>query len=189
MNATEYVSVLVAIVIGLALADILVSLHRLIRAGRRVRWDWAAPLATALVVMVLVMMWWSFYRPTPAATPMTIGSFLPSFVTLVLLFLLGSAALPDEVPAEGLSLREYYDRNGPYFWSLFAAALAWLMLVDGVAAARAGAISSWLRSNLIEAGILAVFVSLIFVRRRWWHAIGFVILSSGPVGWVARSVG
>jgi len=141
-----------------------------------------------LVVFVLVMMWWSFF-PRSDQTSLTIGGFLPSFLTLVLLFLLGSAALPDEVPAEGLSLREYYDRNGPYFWSLFAAVLGWLILVDGVTNARSGAISAWLRQNLIEFAILAVFVSLIFVRRRWWHAVAFLILTTGPLGWVARSLG
>lgn len=121
VNSAEYIAVLVSIVIGLALADLLASLHRLLRAGRRVRWDWAAPLAAILVVMTLVMLWWAFYQPS--AEPVSIGEFLPDFVTLVLLFLLAGAALPDEVPPEGLSLRTYYDRNGPYFWSLFSATL------------------------------------------------------------------
>jgi hypothetical protein len=75
MNSAEYVSVLVSIVVGLALTDVLQSLHRLLRAGRRVRWDWAAPLSTLLVVMVLVMLWWAFYQP--AAGRISIGEFLP----------------------------------------------------------------------------------------------------------------
>ncbi|MDP8916041.1 MAG: hypothetical protein M3M95_02330 [Pseudomonadota bacterium] len=188
MNAAEYVSVLVSIVIGLAIADILFSLHRLLRAGRRVKWDWAAPLATALVLMVLVMMWWSFYQPEPR--PLSIGEFLPSFVLLVLLFLLGGAALPDETPAEGIDLRAYYDSNGRYFWTLFALTMAWLLLVDFVGAALRGAdLRPVLEGSLVEFGILAVFVSLIFVRRRWWHAVAFLILATGPVGWVARTLG
>jgi hypothetical protein len=40
----------------------------------------------------------------------------------------------------------------------------------------------------VEFGILAVFVSLAVVRRRWWHAVGFLILSTGPIGWVSRSI-
>lgn len=192
MNSAEYISVLVSIVIGLAFADVLFSLHRLLRAGRRVRWDWAAPIAAALVVMVLVMMWWSFYRPTPE--PVSIGEFLPSLVLLTLLFLLAGAALPDEVPAEGLSLRAYYDANGRYFWSLFAALLGWVLLLQAVAVVhaavtRGASVAPWFTGRLIEFGILAVFVSLIFVRRRWWHAVAFLILASGPIGWVARSIG
>jgi hypothetical protein len=190
MNAAEYVSVLVSIVIGLALADVLFSLHRLLRAGRRVKWDWAAPLSALLVVMVLMMMWWSFYQPAGQAAPLTIAQFLPSFVLLVLLFLLAGAVLPDEVPAEGLSLKTYYDANGPYFWGLFAATLAWVIGTSAVAQVQAGrAPPDILRDNLVEFVILGVFVSLVFVRRRWWHAIAFVILASGPLGWLARSLG
>ena len=188
MSSAEYVAVLVSIVIGLALTDLLASLHRLLRAGRRVRWDWAAPLGAVLVALVLVMMWWSFYRPNIGAV--SIGEFLPSLVTLVLVFLLAGAALPDEVPAEGLSLRAYYDRNGPYFWGLFAATLAWLIAVDlATTLIRGGSLPAVLRGNVVELGILAVFVSMALVRRRWWHAVGFLILASGPLGWVSRSGG
>jgi hypothetical protein len=190
MNTAEYVSVLVSIVIGLALADILTSLHKLLRAGRRVKWDWAAPLAAALVVMVLMMMWWSFYQPQEAAEPLTIGAFLPSFGLLVLLFLLAAGTLPDDVPVEGLDLRAYYERNAAYFWSLFSATLAWVIATSLVHSARRGAdLLPLLRENLIEFVILGVFVSLIFVRKRWWLAIAFVILASGPIGWLTRSLG
>lgn len=194
MNAAEYVSVLVSIVIGLALADILTSVHKLFRAGRRVKWDWAAPLAAALVVMLLMMMWWSLY-PAPAAggqaaTPFTIGRFLPQFVLLVLLFLLAAGALPDDVPVEGVDLRAYYERNAAYFWSLFAATMAWVMVVEIVGSALEGArLVPLLEANVIEFGILAVFVSLIFVRKRWWLAVAFLILASGPIGWLTRSLG
>jgi hypothetical protein len=188
VNATEYVLVLVSIVVGLGLTDVLMSFHRLLRAGRRVRWDWAAPLAAVLVLLTLVLMWWGFY-PHEGRGPTTIGAFLPQLVIVILLFLLSAAALPDEVPPEGLDLRAYYDRNGPYFWGLYAATLAWLMGAQFVGGALAGApLAQVARSNLVEFGILAVFVSLAVVRRRWWHAVGFLILSTGPIGWVSRSI-
>ena len=188
MSSAEYVSVLVSIVLGLALTEVLAGLHRLLRAGPRVRWDWAAPLASVLVALVLVMMWWSFYRPSSEAV--SIGAFLPSLVTLVLLYLLAGAALPDEVPPEGLDLRAYYDRNGRYFWGLFAGTLAWLIGVEiAMALVGGGELVAVLEDNLIDFGILAVFVSMALVRRRWWHVIGFLVLASGPVGWVSRSVG
>ncbi len=187
MSAFEYVSVLASIIIGLAMTDILVSLHRLIRAGRAIRWDWAAPLAALLVALTLIQIWWSLY--TPDGEPMTIGRFLPVLVVLVLLFLLASAALPDKVPGEGLDLRAYYDRNGPYFWSLFTATLGWLLITGGVEAAMNGEIGRFLSYRLVDMIVVAVFASLIFVRRRWWHAIAFLVLSTGPLGWFSRSLG
>ena len=188
MSAFEYVSVLASIVIGLALVDILVSTNRLIRAGPQVRWDWAAPVASVLVVLTLIQIWWGLYQPEDR--PMTIGQFLPLLVELVILFLLAASALPDEVPAEGIDLKAYYHRNGPYFWGLFTAGLGWLILVGAAQFVIAGA-SPWpyLAQRWVDVVILGVFASLIFVRNRWWHAIAFLILSLGPIGWLSRSLG
>lgn len=188
MSAFEYTSVMASIIVGLAMVDILVSLNRLIRAGGSVRWHWAAPATALLVALTLLQIWWSIYSPQDAAT--TIGQFLPLLVELVLLFLLAAAVLPDEIPAGGLDLRLYYDRNGRYFWSLFTAALGWLILVEGVETVANGeSMGRLLETRLVDLGVLAVFASLIFVRRLWWHAIALVLLATGPIGWLSRSLG
>lgn len=186
MSAFEYVSVMASIVIGLALTDILTSLHRLFRARSAVRWHWAAPMATGLVILTLIQIWWSLY--TPDDTPMTVVRFLPILVELVLLFLLAARALPDEVPVGGINLREYYDSNGPWFWGLFTAALGWLMIVGAVASLTSGDVRSFLGNRIADLVVLGVFASLIFVRRLWWHAIAFAILSLGPIGWLSKSL-
>ena len=188
MSAFEYVSVMASIIIGLALVDVLVSLNRLIRAGRSVKWDWAAPVASLLVVMTLIQIWWGLYQP--GEVHMTIGQFLPLFVELVLLFLLGAAALPDDVPAEGVDLKTYYDRNGPYFWSLYTAALGWLIVCQAISLVANGEnLMLLIEGRLIDILVLGVFASLIFIRNRWWHVIAFLILGLGPIGWLTRSLG
>ena len=187
MSAFEYTSVMASIIIGLALVDVLVSFNRLIRAGSAVKWHWAAPLAAILVVLTLIQIWWSLYRPEDSG--ITIARFLPLFVELVILFLLAAAALPDDVPADGVDLKAYYHRNGPYFWGLFTAALGWLLLVDVIENALNGVLLAFLSQRIIDFVVLGVFTSLIFVRRLWWHAIAILLLSSGPIGWLSRSLG
>ena len=148
----------------------------------------AAPLAALLVALTLIQIWWSIYSPQDAA--MTIGEFLPLLVELVILFLLAAAALPDDIPAGGIDLKLYYDRNGPYFWSLFTAALGWLIVVEGAGTLANGEdIGRLLEARLIDLAVLGVFASLIFVRRLWWHAIAFLFLATGPIGWLSRSLG
>jgi len=170
-----------------ALADQLVSLHRFLRARRRVRWDWAIPLVALLAFLTLVQIWWTIAQP--GARSLTIGAFLPTLVELVLLLLLASAVLPDEVPSEGLDLRAYYHENGGYIWTLFAAALAWLVFTDLVStSSRIGLYRAALRQQG-EFMVLAVMLSLVFVRNRWWNGIALLALSSGPAGWLSRSLG
>lgn len=188
MSAFEYVSVMASIIIGLALVDVLISLNRLIRAGRLVRWDWAAPLAAVLVVLTLIQIWWGLYQPDDRA--MTIGQFLPQLVELVILFLLAAAALPDAVPDEGIDLKAYYHRNGPYFWGLFTAGLGWLIVVGAAEVIMAGdSPLPFIAGRWVDVAVVGLFASLIFVRNRWWHAAALLILSTGPLGWLSRSLG
>ena len=187
MSAFEYTSVMASIIIGLALVDVLASLNRLIRAGGLVRWHWAAPLASVLVVLRLIQVWWSLYSPQD--TGLTIGQFLPLLVELVILFLLSAAALPDAVTTDGIDLKAYYHRNGPYFWSLFTAALGWPIAMHIVEAVTNGTPLDLLSGRLIDLGVLVLFASLIFIRKLWWHAIAMLLLSAGPIGWLSRSLG
>jgi hypothetical protein len=186
MSGFEYVSVLAAIIVGLGLTDVLVSLHRMLRAEKLVRWDWAAPTATVFAVLTIVQIWWSLFGTQDQ--PLTIGQFMPQLIELVLLFLLAAGALPDEVPSGGLDLRKYYDRNGPYFWSLYAAALAWPVLIETGAAVLDGAGWRVLDYRAMDFLILAVFISLIFIRNRWWHLAAFALMSLGPIGWMSRAL-
>ncbi|MBO9714468.1 hypothetical protein [Sphingomonas sp.] len=187
MGPYEYVLVLASIVVGLAISDLLVSLKGLLRARARVTWDWAALAAAVAVLMVNIMIWWSLYAPSEK--PTTIGAFVPVLVQLILLFLLTSAVLPDEVPAAGLSLRDYYAENRRFIWTLFALTLAWALGRSIVEAAiRDGRLA--IGGRIPDLAVLAVMVSMIVVRARWWHGLVLALLIlSGPVAWLSRSLG
>ena len=177
-----------SIIIGLAVADQLISLHRLLRKRREVRWDWAAPAVALLVLLAQVQIWWSLAQRHGT---LTIGEFLPILGLLILMFLLASAVLPDEVPRKGIDLKAYYHDNGSYIWSLFAAASGMGTATRLVADLQAGAPALPLLTERIpEFVVLGVIVSLIFIRRRWWHAAALLLLAGvGPVLWLSRSLG
>ena len=62
MTPFEYSLVLVTIIVGLAIADMLESLHRLLRSRTSIRWHWLPLVAALLVLLTLVQFWWGFYR-------------------------------------------------------------------------------------------------------------------------------
>lgn len=181
MTPFEYILPLVSVLVGLAIADPAVSIHRLLRARHRVRWDWL-PLAVALLAVLAVLeLWWIFYASREAAFFTTLGGFLPLAAQLILVFLLTAAALPDTVPADGLDLRAFYDANGPYFWSLYAVYLAFIIAFRIISFLRgtvpnvtgiAGAALSLVPSVVL----LALFVALARVRRRRFHTVAVLAL-------------
>lgn len=173
----EYILPLVSVLVGLAIADLALSVHRLLRARRRVRWD-VLPLATALLAaLALLEVWWVLYRAQEAAFFTTIGGFLALAAQLILLFLLNAAALPDELPEEGIDLRAFYEQEGPYFWSLYAAYIVFVLGVRVAGLYQRGAVTSEDVGGLVPNLVLLVaFIVLARVRRRSVHAVAVVLL-------------
>ena len=111
----------------------------------------------------------------------TIGLFLPLLAALFIFFLLAAAALPDEVPSEGVDLRAYYFESSRYFWGLFA--LFVLLSSAHVLAIRMQLFDSspetlvrsarGLGGNFIAATLA---VTLMFIRHPWWHSAALALL-------------
>jgi hypothetical protein len=189
VTISEHVASFVAILVGLALADVAHSLHRLLRARRRVRWNLLVPLAALLVTVSIVNAWWTtnlVFNHT-----LTFATFLPNLASLVLLFLLASAALPDQVPDHGLDLHVYYMDNRRYFWGLFALWLAVLVTNEAVVWTAEGrsalAILGDTWPNLVFA---ALFLVLMWTSRRWVH--GAILVFSLVIllgSWASRTPG
>ena len=192
MTAGEYVAAFASIILALAVADLATSMHRLLRARRRVQWDWL-PLAAALLILIgTVQFWWLFFEIWSAGSRFALGGFLPDFVTLLLLFFIASAALPDEVPAEGLDLRAYYFENRTYFWTLF------LLLVISTSASvlshRATSATTAFEAIrwILESGnipLVAIAAVLIATARRWVHVMLVLFMLAALLWqWVALTI-
>jgi len=133
----EHALVFASIIIGVAISDQIVSLHRLLRSGQPIKWHWAQPWFAALVLLLNVMIWWSIVGEQKAT--LTIGEFLPILVQLILLALLTIATFPDRSGPEGVDLAAFYQSNRRYQWSLLALTLTWSMLADIGEAIQQGA--------------------------------------------------
>lgn len=168
---------LVSVLVGLAVAHVVQSLHQLLRARPRVRWD-ALPLGAALLAVLTVLnFWWSFYGFQTTGAYLSIAGFLPLLAELVLLYLLAAASLPEfpnGVPDEGFDLGAFYDANGPYFWTVFAlfvVAVTADMVVQDLVLAPGGSlagIAGFVVQNLLGVVFFAV---LAVVRNRTVHRI------------------
>jgi hypothetical protein len=166
MTPFEYALGLISILMSLALADIVMSFHRLMRHAGTIKWDGRMLLATALVIIELIRMWFAQWTVRDVQELLSFPIYAALFIHILLLVLTAAACLPDEV-SKHCNLSDFYERNRRYFWSVFATSqLAYflLWLVFGGSQASVGqqaTLLDWIRML----GPLAAFALLAFSRR------------------------
>jgi hypothetical protein len=177
MTEFEYAAIFYGILVALAIEAVAANLHRLLAAGRRVKWHWMAPATAVNASLVTLLEFWTLWlRRNESSGSYTFLLFLPFAISLVFMYLSAAATLPDEVPAGGLSLRTYYFDNRGHYWGLVVGLFVFNVLLNVIDQFRFGWFGpAWQRDlpqlagDLVAIGVAA---PLIFVRNYWWHAIG-----------------
>jgi hypothetical protein len=178
----EYSLVLVTIIVGLAIADMLESLHRLLRSRMQVHWHWLPLVAAVLVLLTLVQFWWGFYQLGRTDVWNQYGAFILLLLHLILMFLLACSALPDN-DRDRVDLAEYYEHNRRYFWTLFSL-VAFMATVTNLVAIRHEPASTLLLKAIPNEVYLAIMVTLALVRTKAVHYIlVLVLLAVMVLGW------
>jgi hypothetical protein len=183
MSLVERVDVLVAIVLGLALTELGTGVHRLMRAGNRVRWDWMSPALAALMLLEAVQFWWLSQTWYANATELRLIEFLPRLVILLLIYLLAAAVLPDEVPEEGIDLRAFYVETSRYFWALILLLTLGIMIFIIPAAGQSDYLGGLVRHELLDCVVLVMAIVALSVRNIRVHQAGVVLLLA-VTGWI-----
>jgi hypothetical protein len=117
IRAFEYAIGVFAVLIGLAIADIATSFHRLLRAKSTVKWDPLALGAALYALSMAVYMWFDLWGVRNFASSRNFLFYLLLFSQLFVLFLVAASSLPDEV-SPSTDLREFYAENRRKFWLL-----------------------------------------------------------------------
>jgi hypothetical protein len=178
IRAFEYALGLFAVLIGLAVADIATSFHRLARGRVPVVWDPLALLAALFAVCMAVGMWFDLWGVRNFAATRHFFFYLSMVGEFFVLFLLAAASLPDEV-RDGADLREHYARNRRYFWLLVALfQLSYLgnglFFVGSMLARLPLADRLWTFNNLCVPLVISLLLAM--VRSRAFHYVGLALL-------------
>lgn len=120
VNPTEYLSVLVSIVVGLGISHLLSGTGKLVVARRRVSMYAPTLMAVLLVFLAHVQFWWGNLGYGEEAEG-NFFAFLAFLMGPVLLFLLSVLVLPDFDQEGELSLRAHYEENRPWFFGIVLA--------------------------------------------------------------------
>lgn len=174
MDKFEYVVALAAVITGLGLSDVAVSLHRLLKRRTRVVWDWL-PVAMAIYASaVLMRLWYQLWsvRELPIVTGLPFV--MVQVVQTLVLVLVMSAALPDEDDFRRgrIDLRRYYRSHERYVWFMyFVFVLMWV--ATGIYFTLSDGRSEYLLELRFHAffSIPLMLTPLALVLGRRWQAI------------------
>lgn len=174
MTVFELTFTLISVILGLALANIAASLHRLALAGRRVEWA-PEPILLTILITVIIAQVWLFQWFRRSLDDILVGVALLDVVRMMLLFFAAASCLPDPdtIGEERLSLKNYYYRTRPLSYGAIMVGL-WLF---GLAQFLYTS-PSWLHllaNNLVGPALCAL---LILFRARWLH-LGVLVLTIG----------
>ena len=115
MTPFEFAMGLITIIVGVAVSDIAVSAHRLLRQGRSVHWDARVIGTGAFAFLLVLQLWFMTWTIRDLSGGFPFPLYLALLIQLFVASLIASASLPDE-PV--IDLAAFYDHNARYFWSL-----------------------------------------------------------------------
>jgi hypothetical protein len=189
MSIAEYIATFVAIMIGLALADLATSFQRLLRAGSKVKWDLLTPASALLVTAFVINVWWTMFAALNAIRSLSVGGFIPEVVSLLLLFCLASSVLPDEV-GEEMDLAAYYSENRRRVWGLFACYTLWVTAVIAVRGGLAGLPPAVMIGSIVPNLVMAsLMLLLVWTPRRWVQLLVIgLLLAVTAMAWLPQEL-
>jgi hypothetical protein len=177
IRAFEFATGLFAVLIGLAVADIASSFHRLARSKAPVKWDPLALIAALYALCLVVVMWFDLWGVRNFGATRTFFFYLSLIAEFFVLYLIAAASLPDE-PGDG-DLREFYARNRRYFWSLVTLFQLQYVL-DGLYFARSEIARLSTATLVIIFSLmiapLLISIVLLFTKSRIAHYGGVILL-------------
>jgi hypothetical protein len=117
MSAFDYLTILISIVLGLAIANVLTRLATVITARERVDFYWP-PVAWAIwLFFICVQHWWAEWS-VRHTSQWTFGTFWLQLLVPVDLFLLSTLALPERDENGKLDLGKWYFHNRAWFFAI-----------------------------------------------------------------------
>ena len=184
MTPFDYFMIFVTIIIALAIESVARDVDVLIAARARVTWHWMAPVTALNSVLLTLSQFFLFWELRTHSPFNNYLRALPPLATMLVLFLAASAALPSEVPQDGLDLKEWYFANRARYWGLSIALMGCFVVTNSVAYFSHMVPGSQALFLSVEAVVIAIFsASLIWTKAAWWHGIVIVLfLVTGLIG-------
>ena len=166
MGAFEYLSVLLSIILGLAVAQVLTGYRSLVLARARVRMYQPTLVWTVVVLLIAVQSWWAMFGLREAPS-WTFGGFLIVLLQTILVYMLAGLSLPD-VGADGrVDLRTHYTEHQRVFFGVLVLLVVVSLAKDVAFTGRLPTVTN----VAFQGGLAAAAVVAMATRSDWYHRL------------------
>ena len=170
MDAFSYLSVLIAVILGLAITQILQGFRALAHTREHVVMYWPSFVWAGLVFLVAVQSWWASFG-LRHYNGWTFLGFSVVLLENAAIYMVAGLVLPDFAEERHVDLRASYFKQVPWFYGLFIVALVFSLLKDLV---LGGAFPTGL--NLVfHLAFMAGSAALILFRNETFHKVYTVV--------------
>jgi hypothetical protein len=123
MDAFSYLSVLISIILGLAIAQVLQGYRALLLARSRTQLDPTPLIWSGLVLLFASQAWWASFGLSARQDWDFLG-FAVILVQMGLIYMLSALVLPDVAPGEAIHLGDHFQQHRKTFFVFLIAMLA-----------------------------------------------------------------
>jgi hypothetical protein len=123
MDAFNYLSVLISLILGLAITQVLKGFRGLMQSRTRLRGYWPAVLWAVLIMVISVQSWWAMFD-LRQHTDWTFLEFSVVLAQTIVLYLQAALVLPDFYGDAPVDLREHYWGHQRWFFTLLVLLIA-----------------------------------------------------------------
>ena len=169
MDAFSYLSVLLSIILGLAIAQVLQGYRALLLARERVRLSPPVLIWSGLLLLFAAQAWWASFG-LRQRTNWDFLSFAIILLQMVVLYMLSAVIFPEVERNEGVDLVDHFDRHRRIFYGFVIAMLAVSVLKDVLLDNRLPSPLN-LAFHIILATTAAVGVAIRSARVQLWLAM------------------
>lgn len=169
MSTSEYLLLIVSIILGLGLADLLISFRKLIHNSERVRWHWLPMFWAGFTLLTVIQNWWGTYDVIRADVWTNYFAFTLLILLYIVLYMICSLAIPDNIPNdEILDLEAFYFAKRQRYW-YFGLYIAYILLAKVSLIFRD--INPPVMEEIIRGAVIILLISLILVKKKIYHYV------------------
>jgi|SRR4249919_479444 len=171
MDAFNYLTVMVSIVVGLGLTQLLAGIGNFVQIRRRVRFYWLHTCWVVLLIALHLHMWWSLWV-LRQVTDWTYGTFAYVLIGPAMLVIASHIVIPELVDGRIDVERHYYDTR-TIFFGLLAATGIWAMFLEPVTGVRTFVVPF----RILQAIGVSTLVACAITRNKRFHGVATLLVA------------